>query len=147
MSLGRKSILCFPARGQIKVSISKGRILKFIHGGLLNLHCVIIHKFYKVFPDTLTHLILKVDEGDMNICFIERKSSLKEFEVCSKSPNQHRSGLSPKIAIFGFLSCLLCSPHYWDRERWIRGELSKDPGTPEQVADQHGITDELERGT
>lgn len=53
----------------------------------------------------------------MNTCFIERKSSLKEFEVCSKSPNQHRSGLSPKIAIFGFLSCLLYSPHYWDRER------------------------------
>lgn len=100
-----------------------------------------------MFPDTLTHLILKVDEGDTNICFIERKSSLKEFEVCSKSPNQHRSGLSPKIAIFGFLSCLLCSPHYWDRERWIRGELSKDPGTPEQAADQHGIIGELERGT
>lgn len=53
----------------------------------------------------------------------------------------------PKIAIFGFRSCLLCSPHYWDRERWIRGELSKDLGTPEQAADQHGITDELERGT
>lgn len=83
----------------------------------------------------------------MNICFIERKSSLKEFEVCSKSPKQHRSELSPKIAIFGFLSCLLCSHHYWDRKRWIRGELSKDLGTPEQAADQHGIISELERGT